>query len=90
MKHTKKTDLFVRKDFLILWSTQSVSQLGSSMTAVTLTTCSYAPYVIMSIFAGALTDRFSKKKLMLGCDLGGTLLCLLTGRKLKNYHFRET
>ena len=44
------------KNFLILWSTQSVSQLGSSITTFALTICSYAPYVLMSIFAGALTD----------------------------------
>ena len=74
------------RDFYILWSTQSISQLGSSITAFALTlwlyeqtgsslgtamltTCSYAPYVIMSIFAGALTDRFDKKKTMLVCDV---------------------
>lgn len=73
------------KDFLILWSTQSLSQLGSSLTGyaltlwlyeqtgstlstAALTIFSYAPYVLMSIFAGALTDRFDKKKLMLLCD----------------------
>ena len=74
------------RDFYILWSTQSISQLGSSITAFAwtlwlyeqtgsslgtamLTICSYAPYVIMSIFAGALTDRFDKKKTMLVCDV---------------------
>lgn len=74
------------RDFYILWSTQSISQLGSSITAfaltlwlyeqtgsslgtAALTICSYAPYVIMSIFAGALTDRFDKKKTMLICDV---------------------
>lgn len=74
------------KNFLILWSTQSVSQLGSSITAfaltlwlyertesslstAALTICSYAPYVMMSIFAGALTDRFDKKKTMIICDM---------------------
>ena len=31
--------------------------------------CSYAPYVLMSIFAKALTDRFDKKKTMLVCDV---------------------
>lgn len=73
------------KDFYILWSTQSLSQLGSSITAfaltlwlyektgsslstAALTLCSYAPYVLMSIFAGALTDHFDKKKTMLVCD----------------------
>jgi len=86
MKFIKKNELFELKDFLILWSTQSVSQLGSSITGFALTLwlyektgsslstaalaiCSYAPYVLMSIFAGALTDRFDKKKTMLGCDV---------------------
>lgn len=73
------------KTFLILWSTQSLSQLGSAMTNFALTLwlyektgsalqtallsiCSYAPYVLMSIFAGALSDRWDKKKVMLICD----------------------
>ena len=85
MKFIKKNELYELKDFLILWSTQSISQLGSSITGfaltlwlyektgsslstAALTICSYAPYVLMSIFAGALTDRFDKKKTMLGCD----------------------
>ena len=73
------------KVFLILWSTQSLSQLGSAMTGFALTLwlyertgsalqtallsiCSYAPYVCMSIFAGAFSDRWNKKKIMLVCD----------------------
>lgn len=73
------------KTFFILWSTQSLSQLGSAMTNFALTLwlyqrtgsalqtaflsiCSYAPYVCMSIFAGALSDRWDKKKVMLVCD----------------------
>ena len=73
------------KTFLILLSTQSLSQLGSTMTNFALTLwlyqktgsalqtallsiCSYAPYVLLSIFAGALSDRWDKKKTMLSCD----------------------
>ncbi len=73
------------KNFYTLWSTQSLSQLGSSMTGfaltlwlyektgsalstAALTICTYAPYVVMSIFAGALSDKYSKKKTMLVCD----------------------
>lgn len=73
------------KTFFILWSTQSLSQLGSAMTNFALTLwlyqktgsalqtallsiCSYAPYVMLSIFAGALSDRWDKKKVMLVCD----------------------
>ncbi|MBO4863331.1 MAG: MFS transporter [Eubacterium sp.] len=82
MDTIKKTGL---RDFYILWSTQSLSQLGSAMTAfaltlwlynttgsalstAALTICTYAPYVVMSIFAGALSDKFDKKKTMLVCD----------------------
>lgn len=80
------------RPFLVLWSTQSLSTLGSSMTAFALvlwsyqargsalttallSVCSYAPYVAMSIFAGALSDRWDKKRTMLVCD---TLAALCT------------
>ena len=73
------------RDFYLLWVTQSMSQLGSTMTGFALTLwlyektgsalstamltiCTYLPYVLMSIFAGAITDRFDKKKTMLACD----------------------
>ena len=71
--------------FLILWLTQSLSALGSSMTnfaliiwsyqqhgsaliTAMLSVCSYLPYVIMSIFAGALSDKWNKKITMLVSD----------------------
>ncbi|MCR5599806.1 MAG: MFS transporter [Ruminococcus sp.] len=74
------------KYYLLLWSTQSASALGSSMTSYALvlwlymnsgsalktamlTICSYTPYVLMSIFAGALSDKWNKKRTMLVCDL---------------------
>ena len=80
-----KTTCKELRTFLALWSTQSLSQLGSSMTAFALTLwlyektgsalqtallsiCTYAPYVMMSIFAGALSDRWDKKRVMLVCD----------------------
>ena len=104
----KKQNKYALKDFLILWSTQSISQLGSSMTTyaltlwlyeqtgsslstAALTICSYAPYVLMSIFAGALTDRFDKKKLMLVCDTFAavctvTILALFCTGQLSVWH----
>lgn len=74
------------RPYLLLWSTQTLSALGSGMTSYALvlwlylrtgsalrtallSVCSYAPYVIMSIFAGALSDRWNKKRTMLVCDL---------------------
>ncbi len=73
------------RNYYLLWSTQSLSSLGSAMTSYSLviwlyqrsgsalqsallTVCTYAPYVLMSIFAGALSDRWNKKKTMLVCD----------------------
>lgn len=73
------------KNFYILWSTQSLSRLGSQSTSFALSLwlfartgsalqtallsiCSYAPYVLVSIFAGALSDRWNKKVTMLVCD----------------------
>lgn len=41
---------------------------GSALKTAMLSVCSYAPYVLMSIFAGALSDRWDKKKTMLICD----------------------
>ena len=96
------------KPFLILWSTQSLSQLGSSMTGFSLSLwlyqktgsalqtallsiCSYAPYVVMSIFAGAFSDRWDKKKIMLACDAFAacctiTVLFLLKADQLQPMH----
>lgn len=81
-----KTEYKNIKQYLLLWSTQSLSSLGSGMTGYALvlwlyqnsgsalktallSICTYAPYVIMSIFAGALSDRWNKKAVMLICDL---------------------
>lgn len=81
----KKIERESMRYFYILWSTQSLSQLGSEMTNFALTLwlyqktgsalqtallsiCSYAPYVLMSIFAGALSDKWNKKNVMLVSD----------------------
>ena len=96
------------KPFLILWSTQSLSRLGSSMTGFALTlwlyeatgsalkmalasVCSYAPYVLMSIFAGALSDRWDKRRTMLISDAFAALctvsvLVLLKTGSLRPWH----
>lgn len=84
------------RTFIILWLTQALSSLGSSMTGCALviwlyndsgsalttallTVCSYAPYVIVSIFAGAISDKWNKKAVMLICDSFAALttICIL-------------
>lgn len=96
------------KTFLLLWSTQSFSALGSQMTSYALVlwsysqkgsalmtallmVSSYAPYVLFSIFAGALSDRWDKKKTMLVCDLFAAMttvlaLALFCTGQLKIWH----
>lgn len=51
---------------LVLWL---YLNSGSALKTAMLSICSYAPYVLMSIFAGTLSDRWDKKKTMLVCDL---------------------
>lgn len=96
------------KTYILLWSTQSLSALGSGLTGYSLvlwlymqsgsalktallSICSYAPYVLMSIFAGALSDRWNKKKTMLLCDLAAALstvavLALIKTDSLEVWH----
>lgn len=96
------------KHFLILWSTQSLSTLGSSMTSFALiiwsyqeqgsalttallSVSSYVPYVVMSIFAGALCDKWNKKITMLVSDSFAALstvviLILLQTGRLEIWH----
>lgn len=50
---------------LVIWS---YSQKGSALMTALLMVSSYAPYVVFSIFAGALSDRWNKKITMLVCD----------------------
>lgn len=96
------------KTYIMLWSTQSISALGSGMTSYALvlwlyinsgsalktallSVCSYTPYVAMSIFAGALSDKWNKKKTMLICDLiaalsTATVLVLIKTENLQVWH----
>lgn len=58
---------------LVVWSYQ---QQGSALKTALLTVCSYAPYVLVSIFAGAVSDRWRKKTIMLACDAFAALCTL--------------
>lgn len=59
---------------LIIWSYEA---RGSALSTAMLSVCSYAPYVIMSIFAGALSDRWNKKVTMLVCDTAAAFCTLI-------------
>ena len=65
---------------LVIWS---YTQEGSALRTALLMVCSYAPYVICSIFAGALSDRWDKMKTMLSCDALAALSTLVVLLLLK-------
>lgn len=66
-------------------------QEGSAMSAALLSVCSYVPYVLVSVFAGAISDKWNKKVTMLVCDAFAavstviTLILLMTGN-LRVWH----
>ncbi|MDO5311193.1 MAG: MFS transporter, partial [Clostridia bacterium] len=73
---------------LIIWL---YGENGSAAETAMLSVCSYAPYVAVSIFAGALIDKWNKKAVMLVCDAFAALctaavLVLLTTDRLRPYH----
>ncbi len=73
---------------LVIWSYQ---QYGSALQTAMIAIYSYAPYVVMSIFAGALSDRWNKKTTMLVCDSFAAVctilvLFLLHTGKLEIWH----
>lgn len=67
---------------LLIWS---YTKEGSALRTALLAVSSYAPYVICSIFAGALSDRWDKRRTMLVCDLlaAMTTVCTLVLLKME-------
>jgi predicted MFS family arabinose efflux permease len=85
--------LLRNKDYMLLWSGQVVSTLGSAATSViypllilSLTgspaeagiagAFGSIPYLLFSLPAGALIDRWDRKRVMIVCDVGRALTVL--------------
>lgn len=60
---------------LVIWLYQNS---GSALTTALLAVCSYAPYVIMSVFSGAISDKWNKKTIMLVCDSFAAICTIVT------------
>ncbi len=77
--------LWRNRDYMLLWSGQVISTLGTSMSGIVfpllilaLTASPFAagvagaltfvPYVLLSLPAGALIDRWDRKRVMIICD----------------------
>jgi MFS family permease len=90
LKEAAKADrlpsLWHNRDFMLLWSGQIVSGLGSNMTALALpllilaltnspqsagivSACFSIPFVLFNLPAGALMDRWDRKRVMIICDI---------------------
>src|SRR5690349_5746870 len=82
--------LWHNRDYLILWSGQTISLVGAGITQTAFPllvwdrthsalqvglvgAMSLLPYVLLSLFAGALVDRWNRKWVMLLCDSGRAL-----------------
>ena len=73
---------------LVIWL---YNKTGSALSTALLTVCTYAPYVAMSIFAGAISDKWNKKAVMLASDTLAaattlTVLILLHADQLQVWH----
>lgn len=66
---------------LVIWL---YDDSGSALKTALLTVCSYTPYVLMSIFAGAVSDTWNKKTVMLVCDSFAALCTVAAFVLLKN------
>ncbi len=99
----KPRSLWRSGDFLLLWSGQTVSTFGTSVSTLALPLLALAlthspaqaglisaarllPYLVLSLPAGALVDRWNRKSLMIRCDtlrwlaLGSVPLAFALGR----------
>ena len=91
MSPSQPTSLLKNRDFMLLWSGQVVSTLGTESSSLVYpllilaltnspTTAGIAgalqtiPYLLFSLPAGALIDRWDRKRTMILCDIGRGLL----------------
>lgn len=79
--------LWLNRDFMLLWSGQTISMLGGGISQIAFPLLVLAltgspaqagfagafrtlPYLLLSLPAGALIDRWDRKRVMIFCDVG--------------------
>ncbi len=87
----RRVALWRNRDYLLLWSGQAVSSLGTQASQLALpllvlaltgspaqagfvTALRTIPYLFLSLPAGALVDRWNRKRVMILCDLGRAVI----------------
>lgn len=87
---TRRRTLWRNSAFMLLWSGQSVSSLGTAITQTAYPLLVWdishsaalvglvggintLPYLFLSLFVGALIDRWNRKRVMIICDAGRAL-----------------
>src|SRR5579885_3013144 len=87
---TRPKPLWRNRDYLLLWSGQAISSVGSSASELALPllilSITHSPaqagfagalrslaYLLLGLPAGALIDRWDRKRLMIFCDAGRAL-----------------
>ena len=86
VKDSPPRPLWRNRDFLLLWSGQTISVLGTNISTLALpllvlvlthspalagllTAMRLLPYLLFSLPAGALIDRWDRKAVMIRCDI---------------------
>jgi MFS family permease len=86
------TTLWRHRDFMLLWSGQTISEMGSAITQLALpltavvvlkaptfqvgllTSAATAAFALIALPAGAIVDRYVKRRIMIWCDVARMLL----------------
>jgi MFS family permease len=86
----RPVSLWLNRDFLLLWSGQMVSAIGSQVSLLAfpwlilvvtgsplqaglIASVRAIPYILFGLLAGALVDRWDRKRVMILCDAGRAL-----------------